>query len=191
MNEKLGAIVKKIRELEEEFEEEITRVGKDIKYRIEGRKILFERSVMEYHRSLRTSIYRYLRITNVKNLILSAGIYIMFFPVAVIDLLVFLFQSIVFPRLGLEKVSRSEFIVFDRHKLQYLNFFQKVGCVYCSYVNGVAAYYSEVAGAAESYYCPIKHARRIRKPHAYYHEFVPYGHAEEYRERINELRKEK
>lgn len=188
MSEKLNAIIQKIKELEEEFEEEITRVGKDLKYRIEGRKIHFEQSVAEYHRSLRKSIYRFFRDLQFRNLLVSIGIYVMFFAIVVIDLLVFLFQSIVFPLLGLEKISRSEFIVIDRHKLQYLNFFEKLGCVYCSYANGVAAYYSEVAGATESYYCPIKHARRVRKPHAYYHEFVPYGYAEEYRERIDELR---
>ena len=190
MDEKLQAIITRLREIEEEFEEEVSRVGKDIKYRIEGRKVHFEKSVGEYHRSLRTSMYRFWRHTKLRYLIISAGIYIMIFPVVMIDILLFLFQSIVFPLLDLEKVPRSEFVVIDRHKLQYLNIFEKLGCVYCSYANGVAAYYSEVAGATESYYCPIKHARRARKPHAYYHEFVPYGHAEEYRERMIELGKE-
>lgn len=189
MSEKLNTIVQKMRELEEEFEEEITRVGKDIKYRIEGKKVHFEQSVMEYHRSFRRTIYRYFRDARFRNLVVSFGIYIMFFPVVVIDLLLFLFQSAVFPLLDLEKVPRSEFVVIDRHKLQYLNLFEKLGCVYCSYANGVAAYFSEVAGATESYYCPIKHARRIRKPHAYYHEFVPYGKAEEYHDRMVELGK--
>ena len=35
----------------------------------------------------------------------------------------------------------------------------------------------ETAGRAEQYWCPIRHAKRIRNPHAHYHEFVEFGDA--------------
>jgi len=48
----------------------------------------------------------------------------------------------------------------------------------------------EVAGRTEQYWCPIRHARRVRGPHAHYREFVDYGDAEAYRTRLIPLRDE-
>ncbi|MBN8910922.1 MAG: hypothetical protein J0H65_02475, partial [Rhizobiales bacterium] len=39
----------------------------------------------------------------------------------------------------------------------------------------------------EVYWCPIKHARRTAGAHQYYREFVDYGDAEAYRQRISAL----
>src|SRR5262249_13823724 len=45
-------------------------------------------------------------------------------------------------------------------------------------------------GSTEQYWCPIKHAIRVRATHEHYRTFVDYGEAETYRERLEELRRE-
>jgi len=62
--------------------------------------------------------------------------------------------------------------------------------MYCGYANGVFAYVREVAGRTEQYWCPIRHARRVRGPHRHYHDFVAYGDADGYKKRLIPLREE-
>ena len=74
------------------------------------------------------------------------------------------FQLVCFPIYGIPTVRRKDYLVFDRGRLAYLNTIEKVGCIYCSYVNGLLAMITEIAARTEQYFCPIKHARRLRKP---------------------------
>ena len=99
------------------------------------------------------------------------------------------------PRQWLEKqenprVRRADYIVFDRADLPYLNLVEKFNCFYCSYGNGVAAYTREIAARTEQYWCPIKHARRIRAAHDRYPKFFDYGDAEAFQQGLNRLRKQ-
>jgi hypothetical protein len=87
-------------------------------------------------------------------------------------------------------VRRSQYIVIDRHHVAYLNAIEKLNCVYCGYANGVFAYVREIAGRTEQYWCPIRHAKRVRAPHRHYRRFVDYGDAEGYRRRLLPLRDE-
>jgi hypothetical protein len=48
----------------------------------------------------------------------------------------------------------------------------------------------EVAARTEQYWCPIKHARRIRDAHSRYPRFFEYGDAESYRKGLERLRRE-
>ena len=41
--------------------------------------------------------------------------------------------------------------------MQYLSAFQKIGCMYCGYANGVLVYLKEIAGLTEKYWCGIMH----------------------------------
>ena len=63
----------------------------------------------------------------------------------------------------------------DRRKLAYLNSIEKFNCVYCEYVNGLIAYVQEIAGRTEQYWCPIKHAMRVKSMHSRYRHFLDYG----------------
>lgn len=76
----------------------------------------------------------------------------------VLDLMVSVYQFICFPLYGLEKVKRSAYIqVMDRTRLEYLNGFEKLGCMYCGYANGFLLYTKEIAGRTEKYWCGIMH----------------------------------
>ena len=85
-------------------------------------------------------------------------------------------------------VRRADYIVIDRWKLAYLNTIEKANCDYCSYATGLLAYVREVTARTEQYWCPIKHAQRIRAPHSRYKHFVDYGDAEGYKRELPVLR---
>ena len=81
--------------------------------------------------------------------------------VLMLDFMTELYQFVCFPVYGLEKVKRAEYVlVRDRAKLQYLNPFEKLGCMYCGYSNGVLRYQKEIAGRTEKYWCGIMHENK-------------------------------
>lgn len=97
-------------------------------------------------------------------------------------------QGICFPICGIPKVSRADYIIFDRGRLKYLNLLERFNCMYCSYANGLCAYATEVAARTEQHWWPIKHARRLRAPHSRYPRFFDYGDAQQYRRQIEAVR---
>ena len=117
-------------------------------------------------------------------------IYIGWVPFLLMDLFVTVYQAVCFPVYGIPKVRRSDYLVFDREDLPYLNAIEKFNCFYCSYGNGVAAYAREVAARTEQYWCPIKHARRIRDAHGRYPKFFDHGDAEAFHQGLARLRRQ-
>ena len=91
---------------------------------------------------------------------------------------------------GIPKVRRADYIVIDRQYLSYLNVIERLNCVYCGYFNGVIGFAREIAGRTEQYWCPIKHAHKIKALHSRYKNFFDYGDAEGYRAKIEEVRRD-
>ena len=87
-------------------------------------------------------------------------------------------------------MRRADYIMIDRHNLAYLNAVQKLNCLYCGYANGLIALAREVASRTEQYWCPIKHAIRVRGAHARYRNFTEFGDARAFAERLESLRAE-
>lgn len=80
--------------------------------------------------------------------------------VMMLDLILEIYHQVGFRLYGLELVKRADYIqIVDRQKLQYLNLMQKLGCMYCGYVNGFLRYAKEVAGKTEEYWCGIMHEK--------------------------------
>jgi hypothetical protein len=78
-----------------------------------------------------------------------------------LDILMEFYALTCFPVYGIEKPQRSAYIqVLDRNKLQYLNIWEKFGCMYCGYVNGSLLYMKQIAGLTEKYFCGIMHANK-------------------------------
>ena len=113
----------------------------------------------------------------------------MIVPIVLLDAWVTAYQWLCFPLFGIRKVVRRQYIVIDRHKLAYLNWIEKLNCVYCGYANGVFAYVREITGRTEAYWCPIKHGRDTRNAHAHYQQFARYGDAAGYQRRLPALRR--
>jgi hypothetical protein len=133
------------------------------------------------HRLLRISAWNYIKSTRLLVLLSVPLIYACVFPFMLLDAFVWLFQSACFPIYGIPKVRRRNYVVFDRGRLAYLNAIEKVGCIYCSYANGLLAYITEIAARTEQHFCPIKHAHPVVQPHSRYPMFLPYGDAQAYR----------
>jgi hypothetical protein len=179
-----------IARLEREIETELNRARTEWHYRIEAGRIKFERERRLAHTRLKQRLTRFFRESSLPNILTAPVIYSMIVPIALLDLWITLYQAICFRAYGISLVRRSSYIVIDRHHLAYLNAIEKLNCVYCGYANGVFAYVREIAGRTEQYWCPIRHAKRVRAPHVHYRHFLDYGDAEGYRRRLIPLRDE-
>lgn len=183
-------LIRRIADLERELEGELAGARERWRYRIDKGRVRFERDARTAHRLLKQSIPRFIRESSPANLLTAPIIYSLVVPVAILDLWITVYQRLCFPVYGIARVRRSGYIVIDRHHLAYLNGIEKLNCMYCSYANGVFGYVREIAGRTEQYWCPIRHAQRIRSPHAHYHEFVEFGDAKGYHKRLPLLRAE-
>jgi hypothetical protein len=139
------------------------------------------------HRRLKRSSWTHLRSTRLLVILSSPLIYVCVIPFLLLDAAVAIYQLVCFPIYGIPKVERKEYLVFDRGHLAYLNTIEKIGCIYCSYANGLLAYIGEIAARSEQYFCPIKHARNVERKHSRYGKFLPYGDARAYREKSDEI----
>jgi len=190
MTHRIDELIQKIRELEEELEIESKRKREEFEFVIEEKRVRFAEEVMRLQRRLKTGLYHYIARARPLNILTAPVIYSGFVPFLLLDLFLWIYQAACFPIYGVPKVRRSAFLVFDRTDLPYLNAVERFNCFYCSYANGMAAYVREIAARTEQYWCPIKHARRIRAAHDRYPRFFEYGDAESYRKRLERLRKE-
>jgi len=190
MTPTLDDLLDRIAALERQVENELNRVREQWRYRVDQGRVRFERDVRMAHRRLKQSIPRFLRESRPSNLLTAPVIYSMIVPIALLDLWVTVYQAICFRIYGIALVRRSVYVIVDRQHLEYLNGIEKLNCVYCGYANGVFAYVREIAGRTEQYWCPIRHAKRVRAPHLHYRRFVDYGDVEGYQRRWLELRNE-
>ncbi len=184
INELLG----RMKELEGQLESEFAARRTEFQYRLVEGRIRFEKEVAEQHRSLKTKLSAYIKGAPPLVLLTAPFIYAVIVPFVLLDIFVSIYQAVRFPVYGIPMVRRRDYIVFDRHHLAYLNGIEKLNCAYCSYGNGLIAFVREVASRTEQYWCPIKHAQRIAGMHPRYPNFIEYGDAEGYQQKLEMLR---
>jgi hypothetical protein len=187
MNEHIVRLLDQLKALETELEAEFAKNRAELRFGLEKGRVLFEEEVLRRHRELQTSLKTYIANARPMIVLTAPVIYAMIVPLVILDISVSIYQAVCFRAYGIPRVSRADYFVFDRGHLAYLNALEKLNCAYCSYANGLIAYVREIAGRTEQYWCPIKHARRTVGAHAYYREFVDYGDADAYRQRLAEL----
>ena len=188
MNDKVIQLMAKMAELEDDLRTAIHEQESKMFFEIKGKRVEFESSVKAAHKKLKTNFFRWLVTNRPQNLITGPIIYAMVFPLMMLDLCVSLYQWICFPVYGVAKVKRSDYIVFDRHQLHYLNFIEKFHCTYCEYGNGLMSYMAEILARTEEYFCPIKHAHKVLGTHARYKRFLNYGDAADYAAKLEAYR---
>jgi len=152
----------------------------------ENLKILFLRRLEL--KKYKVGIFRQLLNLKVKQAISAPFIYSMIIPLMFTDLFLETYHQVCFPLYGIPLVDRKLYISYDRRLLSYLNWFEKLNCLYCSYANGLIAYAREIAACTERYWCPIKYSHRIRGEHSHYHLFNEFLDGENYHKRLEELR---
>lgn len=108
-------------------------------------------------------------------------------PVVILDICMEIYHRVCFPILGMPYLKRSHYIrIIDRGKLPYLSWPQKLGCMYCGYVNGWLHYASVMAGMTENYFCAIMHLEeRGYIPSEHEKSFTKYGDEASLRKRYS------
>ena len=190
MNPKISELLARIQHMEQEIELEMKRKRAELQADFEETRVRFEHEVLEQQRRFKTGLWSYVFSAKLSTALTAPIIYAVFFPMVLLDVAVTLYQTICFPVYGIARVNRSNYFVFDRSHLAYLNLLEKFNCAYCSYDNGLMAYAREVVARTEQYWCPIKHARKIMAAHPYYTGFVDFGDAESYQRELETLRTE-
>jgi uncharacterized membrane protein len=189
MNDKIKELLSQISDIEDEIEKVINEQQEQILYFYEDGKVKFKEGIEEAHKKVKITLVKYLLHSKLRNILSAPFIYIMIIPFLIIDISVTLYQTICFSLYRINKVNRSAYIIIDRYHLKHLNSIERFNCVYCAYGNGVLSYASEIAARTEQYWCPIKHARKVIGRHSRYNDFIDFGDAVDYHERLAEFRK--
>lgn len=133
-------LLERIRVLEHEVASALDDKQRRFRYRIAGGRVRFDEEVARRHAQLRTWLPSYLYHSRLLAVITAPLVYACLVPFVLADLFVSLYHAICFPVYGVPRVRRSDYFVFDRGRLKYLNLLERVNCVYCSYANGLLAY---------------------------------------------------
>lgn len=176
--DRLLILAKRLKELEDEIDEELKRGLEEKK-----KHILCDFSTEKI------PLLRYIAGAKIEHILTAPVIYSMIIPAVIMDIFVSIYQAVCFPAYGIEKVKRDEYIIIDRYKLPYLNLLQKLNCVYCGYFNGLIGYVAEISSRTEQYWCPIRHSKPPKGVHERYLNFIEYGDGKNIKEAIEELRK--
>ena len=187
MSEKADDLARRIQALQLELEAEVARQSAALRYGLEHGRAVFEEEILRRHRELQTRLSSYILHAKPLVVLTAPVIYSLIVPLVLLDICVSIYHAVCFPAYGIEKVKRSDYLIFDRGHLAYLNALEKLNCAYCSYANGLFAYVREIAGRTEAYWCPIKHAKKAIGAHEHYMGFAAFGDADAYRRKIAAL----
>ncbi|MDO9207210.1 MAG: hypothetical protein Q7T91_03050 [Sulfuricurvum sp.] len=184
-NPKIGDLVAKIKELEVELEAELHK-----EYEVFSCEIAKKREeLLSSYRLDRENLFSYIVKSPILHIMSVPVIWAILLPAIILDGFVSVYQWICFPIYKISKVKRSDYIIIDRHRLKYLNAIEKLNCLYCSYVNGLMGYITEISARTEQYWCPIRHATMLKSIHGKYKNFYDYGDSKKFRKGLAELRK--
>lgn len=189
MKDNLEALLERMRTLEKEILRELQRKECEFLYEVRQGRIRFSDEAKAQHKLLVKGFMAYIRGSHFMVLLTTPVIWFCFIPIAFLDLVMVTYQWFCFPIYGIPKVKRSDHIKLDRRHLTYLNWAEKFNCEYCGYVSGVLACATEIAARTEQYWCPIKHALRMKSMHSRYRFFFDYGDAEHYRQQLEQVRR--
>lgn len=179
MNAKIDEIFDAIRVLEENLKKEIEEEEKKL-----------SADLLSTQRKFKEGLLPYFARTPILHVLTAPIIYAGIVPALVLECFLFLYQTVNFKVYKIAPVVREDYFVFDRANLDFLNIIEKINCFYCSYFNGLIAYSTEIIGRTEQFWCPIRHARKLRSHHAHYTKFTPYGDGKRYREELQKLRED-
>ena len=189
MSDKIKEIIEEIEAMKVKLGEEIAQQEKDISYEIQNGYVRFEKEVFDKQKENMKNLLAWFRDIPLLHLLASPLVYGVVIPAILFDIILFIYQQVIFRIFKFKFIKRSDYITFDRQYLGYLNPIEKLNCMYCSYFNGLMQYASAIAGRTELYFCPIKHAKKVAYQHDYYDEFLMYGDEDKYQEKLEALRK--
>jgi hypothetical protein len=130
MPTKLEILMDKLSAVEAELVEELQKQEEEFAYEIRKRRVYFEETTVILHKTFVKKLINYLRDAPLSTIISTPIIWLCLFPFLALDLSVSLYQFICFPLYGIPKVKRSDYLIFDRRFLSYLNLVEKLNCAY-------------------------------------------------------------
>jgi len=190
MDKNLNGLRKQIRDLEKELSRRVEEKRQQFEYSLHGKKVVFSDEIAALQKRFRQDTWNYLRTARPLALLTAPVIYGMALPLVLLDVSITLYQHICFRAYGIPLVRRDAYFIIDRNTLPYLNWIEKLNCVYCGYGNGLVSYAKEIIGRTEKHWCPIRHARSIPDPHSEYADFLEFGDADAYRTKLEQVRKD-
>ncbi len=190
MNNRIRQIIEQMSQLENELNVALEEQQSRLRYSVDGKRVVFEQTLKEAHQRVKLGVFRWFLTVRPQNYLTMPVIYGASIALVLFDLSVSLYQALCFPIYGIPKVKRSDYIVYDHQHLAYLNIIEKAHCLYCSYAVGMVAYTQEIIARTEQYFCPIKHARKLRSMHSRYERFLDYGDGDEFLRKLEEFRAE-
>jgi len=183
--DRISEILKEIQWKKKELTKEYDKLKQKYDFSFKGNKVLFSDAAKKYQKNFKVPLLKYLKSPGIRHFLSIPFIYGMIFPAIFLDIFLFIYQQTAIRLYGIPLVNRSDYIKFDRRHLAYLNYMQKVNCLYCSYVNWLFSYAVEVAGRTEKYWCPIKSARRKEWGHNWEEYFADYWDPEWFKAAFN------
>ena len=182
MKSKINKILEDINNKKQELIVEYEKAKEKYGFKIVWRKIIWNSWKETELKKSRKSAWDTIFSATVREIISFPFIWFMLIPTIILDICLFIYQNTAIRLYKIPLAKRSDYIVFDRKQLAYLNWIQKLDCIYCSYVNWLFQYAVEVAGRTEKYWCPIKHARKKSWTHDWEEHFADYWDVEGFKE---------
>lgn len=189
MQDELDSLLEQIKLLEKRILQALQNKEAALFYKVRQGKVRFTEEARARHQQWIKNFGRYIRDSQFLIILTTPLIWACLIPIALLDLAMWIYQGICFPIYGIPKVHRRDYILLDRRHLAYLNWVEKLNCEYCGYANGVLAWSGEIGARTEQYWCPIKHALRMKSMHSRYRMFFDYGDAEHYRQQLESMRR--
>jgi len=143
-------------------------------FKIEWKSIIWNKDRQKELKKDKKSVWDSIFSATVRELISFPFIWLMIIPAFFLDICLFIYQNTAIRLYKIPLAKRSDYITFDRGQLVYLNWIQKIDCIYCSYFNWLMQYSVEVAWRTEKYWCPIKHATKKEWTHDWEKHFADY-----------------
>jgi hypothetical protein len=124
--------------------------------------------------------------SKLKQIISLPIIFSVIIPIIIFDIWIEIYHRTCFPLYKIKYIKRKKYIKIDRHKLQYLKWYEKIGCAYCGYANGVVQYSSKIAAESEKYWCGIMHKKGSKfLPLEHHKLFLEYGDEKGFKKKYN------
>ena len=182
MKSTISRILQEIENKRKELAEEYERIKKKYNFEYIKWKITFSKEQKLENKKKKRSFWQTTKSTTFREYLSIPFIYSMMIPAVILDLFLFMYQQTAMRLYRIPLVKRSDYITLERKHLDYLNWVEKLNCIYCSYVNWLFAYALEIAWITEKYWCPIKHAKKMTSSHNWEKYFADYGDADWFKE---------
>jgi len=190
MNARIKEMVEEIEMMKKKLGKEIDKEEEYVNYEIGNGHIKFEKEIFKRQKENMMHLWDWFSEIPLAQLLSAPVVYMMIVPAVLFDMMLFVYQNVVSRVFNIKFGKRSDYIVFDRQYLGYLNVVEKLNCLYCAYFNGLMQYASSIAARTEFYFCPIKHAKKIVYKHEHYDTFLSYGDGDAYQIKLKKIRKD-